>query len=197
MFPTNLSVTLLCKVLARITEKKRSVGDISWNLPRLIEHVDLSSDTLDALRHGLTELAIEGVAWNEKQWPHLASKRQSLLPALAATCVRQIQNGIATPEVMRSTAIALRLAEREYDHTEPAKRLAAALPGLPSDARRLIFEAEDTFLQAHQQQMDSAKRYARLAFRRPGMHLGAADAVWVLASLANRGRSADDRAMML
>lgn len=98
---------------------------------------------------------------------------------------------------MRSTAIALRLAEREYDHTEPAKRFAAALPGLPSDVRRLIFEAEDTFLQAHQQQMDSAKRYARLAFRRPGMHLGAADAVWVLASLADRGRSADDRAMML
>ncbi|WP_202385480.1 NACHT domain-containing protein [Altericroceibacterium endophyticum] len=197
LFPAHLSVKLLCKVLTRITEKKRSVGDISWNLPRLIEHVDLSPDALDALRHGLTELAVEGIAWNEKQWPRLASKRQFLLPALATTCLRQIQNGTTTPEVMRSTAIALRLAEREYDHTEPAKQLEAALPSLPPDARRLMFEAEDTFLQAYQPQTDPFKRYARLAFHRAALHLGAVDAGWVLASLADRGRSADDRAMML
>lgn len=197
LFPTTLSVELLCKTLARTTEKKRSVGDISWNLPRLIEHVDLSPDMLDALRHGLTELSLEGIAWNEKQWPHLASKRQFLLPALAGTCLRQIRNGTTTPDVMRSTAIALRLAEREYDHTEPAKQLATALSDLPPDARRLMFEAEDAFIQAHCPQTDPSKRYARLAFRRPGMHLGTNDADWVLASLADRGRSADDRAMML
>lgn len=197
LFPANLSVELLCKTLTRITEKKRSVGDISWNLPRLIEHVDLSPDGLDALRHGLTELAVEGIAWDEKQWPHLASKRQFILPALAATCLRQIQNGTTTPDVMRSTAIALRLAEREYDHTEHAKQLAAALSGLPPDARRLMFEAEDAFLQAHHPQTDPFKRYARLAFHGAAMHLGAIDAGWVLASLADRGRSADDRAMML
>ena len=197
LFPANLSVALLCKTLARITEKKRSVGDISWNLPRLIEHVDLSPDMLDALRHELTELAVEGIAWNEKQWPHLASKRQFLLPALAATCLRQIQDGTATPDVMRSTAIALRLAEREYDHTEPAKQLSAALSTLPPDARRLMFEAEDAFLQAHHAQTDPFKRYARLVSHGAAMHLGAIDAGWALASLADRGRSADDRAMML
>lgn len=197
LFPAHLSVEHLCKVLTRITEKKRSTGDISWNLPRLIEHVDLSPETLDTLRYGLTELALEGLAWNEKKWPHLASKRQFLLPALAATCLRQIRNGTTPPDVMRSTAIALRLAEREYDHTEPAKQLAAALSDLPADARRLMFEAEDTFLQAYQPQTAPFKRYARLAFHRAAMHLGAVDAGWVLASLADRGRSADDRAMML
>lgn len=197
LFPAQLTVELLCKALARITEKKRSVGDISWNLPRLIEHAALSPDTLDALRHGITELSVEGIAWNEEQWPHLASRRQFLLPALAATCLRQIQNGITTPEVMRSTAIALRLAEREYDHTEPAKKLAAALPGLALDARRLMFEADDAFLQGHYPQTDPFKRYIRLASHRAALHLGAADTGWVLASLADRGRSVDDRTMML
>jgi len=197
LFPVNLSVQLLCKTLARITEKKSSVGDISWNLPRLIEHVILPPDRLDALRDGLTKLAVEGIAWDEKQWPHLASKRQFLLPALAATCLRQIQNGTLTPDVMRSTAIALRLAEREYDHTEPAKQLAAVLPKLPSNARRLMFEAEDAFLQTYHPQTDPAKRYARLAFHGAAMRLGAIDAHWVLASLADPARTAGDRAMML
>ncbi|MBJ6718832.1 ATP-binding protein [Bacillus sp. PR5] len=197
LFPTHLSVELLCKALAQITEKKRSVGDISWNLPRLVEHADLSSDMLNALRHELTQLAVEGIAWNKKYWPHLASKRQFLLPALAATCLRQIQNGVTTPEVMRSTAIALRLTEREYAHTEPAEQLTAALSGLPPGARRLMLEAEDAFLQAHHPLTDPFQRYARLALQGAAMHLGAIDADWVLASLADRRRHADARAMML
>ncbi|XSG81076.1 MAG: hypothetical protein ACPW61_08200 [Methyloligella sp. ZOD6] len=197
LFPAHLSVELLCKTLARTAEKKRSVGDISWKLPRLIEHVDLSPDRLDVLRHGLTELVVEGLAWNEKRWPHLASNRPFLLPALAATCLRQIQNRMTTPNVMRSTAIALRLAEREYDHTEPAKQLSAALHDLLPDARRLMFEVEDEFLQAHHPQTDPFKRYARLAFHGATMHLGAIDADWLLALLADRSRSVDDRAMML
>ncbi|MDW5312962.1 hypothetical protein [Rhizobium sp. PL01] len=197
LFPAHLSVALLCKILARVTEKKRSVGDISWNLPRLIEKADISPQTLDALRHGLTELAVEGIAWNEKKWPHLASKRQFLLPPLAITCLRQLQNGIVTSELMRSTAIALRLAEREYDHSEPAKQLGAALRGLPPDVRCLIFEAEDAFLQSHHHQADAFDRFARVAFHDASIHLGADDKDWVFASLSNRSRTADDRAVML
>lgn len=197
LFPANLSVELLCKALARTTEMKRSVGDISWALSWLIEHGDLPPNMLDELRHGLTELSVEGIAWNEKHWPHLASKRQFLLPALAATCLRQIRKGMITPDVMRSTVIALRLAEREYDHTEPAKQLATALSDLLPDARRLMFDAEDTFLQAHCPQTDPFKRYVRLVYGSPVIHLGTNDADWVLASLANHERSADDRAMML
>jgi hypothetical protein len=197
LFPSHLSVELLCKALGRVTEKKTSVGDISWNLPRLIEHVNLAPNTLDALRHGLTELAVEDIAWDEKHWPHLASKRQFLLPALAATCLLQIQNGITTPEVMRSTVIALRLADHEYDHTEPAKKLIAALAAAPLDARRLAFEANDAFLQRHSPQPDAYKRYARLAFYGTAMRLDVPDAKWVVASLADRDRPADYRAVVL
>lgn len=197
LFPAHLSVGDLCQALNRITEKERSTGDISWNLPRLIAHVKLAPEKLDTLRSGLTELVLEGLAWNDKQWPHLTSKRQFLLPALAATCLRQIRNGMTTPDVMRSTAIALRLAEREYDHTEPAKQLEAALLSLPPDARRFMFEAEDEFLQAYQPQADPFKRYIRLAFDEPAIHLGFVDREWVLATLADRNRSADYRAFML
>lgn len=197
LFPSLPSVEILCKTLGRVTEKKSSVGDISWNLPRLIGRVDLPPDRLDALRHGLTELAVEGIAWNEKEWPHLTSQRQFLLPALAAACLIQIQNGITTPEVMRSTALALLLADDKYGHSESAKQLATVLATAPADARRLVFEADDAFLQMHHPQPDAFKRYARLVFHGAAMHLGSADTKWVVASLADLGRPADERAMLL
>ncbi|MCJ7997028.1 ATP-binding protein [Rhizobium cremeum] len=197
LFPGHLSVQDLRKVLARVTEKRRSVGDISWQFPRLIEHAELPPDQLDALRDGLTELAVEGVVWNQKKWPHLVSKRQFLLPALASTCLRQLQGGVATPEVLNSVAVALRMAEREYDHTEPAKQLAAAIVALPSDTRRLMFEADDKLLQTYSPQSDPGRRYARVAFYGGVMRLDAADTDWILASLADRSRSTDDRAMLL
>ncbi len=197
LFPTHLPVELLCKTLARLTEKKRAVGTISWHLPRLIEHVDLSPNMLDVLRHGLTQLVEEGLTWDEKHWPHLVSRRQFLLPALAATCLRQIQNSITTPEVIRSTMMTLRLSEREYSHTEFVKQLKAELAAMPFAVRRKAFEAEDAFFQELHPQPDAFKRYARLAFHGSAMHLFAADAVWVIALLADRGRPADFRAMML
>lgn len=197
LFPAHLSVERLCKVLARITEEKRFVGGISWNLPRLIEQVDLSPDRFEVLRHGLTELVVEGVALDPAQRPHLVSGRQFLLPALAATCIHLIRNGTISPEVMRSAAIALRLADREYDHTEPAKQLTAVLADLPPDARRLVFEAEDAFLQAHHPQADAFHRFRRLAFHGASMQLGAIDTGWILASLADHGRPAEERAMLL
>ncbi|CCF18055.1 conserved protein of unknown function [Pseudorhizobium banfieldiae] len=197
LFPAHLSIEQLGEVLARISEKKRSVGDISWQFPRLIEHVSLPPYELGALRERVTELALEGVVWDQKKWPNLASKRQYLLPALASICLRQLRNDVTTPELFRSIAVALRLAEREYDHTEPAKQLAAAIASAPPAIRRSIFEADDKLLQAYDSRSDPFDRYARLALYGAVVVLGAADAEWVLEALADRTRSADDRAMML
>ncbi|MGO8180180.1 hypothetical protein [Rhizobium leguminosarum] len=197
LFPDHLSAEQLCKTLARVTEKKRSVGDISWHLPRRIEQVDLSTNRLDALRSGLTELATEGIAYNEKKWPPITSRRQFLLPALVSTCLRQLQAGIATPELMYSIAVALRLVDREYDHSELVKQLMAALRSLPPDARRLMFEADDKLLQTYKQQTDPFKRFAHLAYHGAIIHLVAADAGWLLGSLADRDRPAAERAMVL
>lgn len=41
MFPKPLLVEQLAKVLSRVTESKRAVGDITYTLPRIIEQVEL------------------------------------------------------------------------------------------------------------------------------------------------------------
>lgn len=147
LFPAHLSVEALCKALSRIREGKKSVGGMSWQLPRLIDQHDLDACTLELLRDGLTALAVEGLKRNEKGLPRLKCARPHVLPALAATCVRQLQSGNFVLEVMRSAAISVILTERDHIHADSAKQLASMLPGLPPEARRLLFESADAFIQ--------------------------------------------------
>ncbi len=197
LFPRHLSVEQLCRTLSRVTEKRRTVGEISWYLPRRIEQMTMSLDTFDDLRVGLTALVAEGVVWDEKRWPHLASRRSFLLPALASTCLRQLRAGVTTPQLMTSIALALRLPEREHNNLDPIKQLRVALRDLPAGTRRLVFEADDSLLQAQRPQADAFRRFARLAYHGAVIELVSADAVWILEMLGETGRSEAERAMLL
>ena len=70
LFPQHLSVEQLCKVLTRVGEPKRSVGDLSWVLPKLITEKSFAAENLDKLRAGLTELVLNGAEWDDRKWPH-------------------------------------------------------------------------------------------------------------------------------
>lgn len=195
LFPKHLSVDALCAALSRIKEGKRTIGGLSWQLPRLIDQHDLSPETLESLRYRLTELAIDGLSVSKKGLPRFRSTRPFVLPALAATCVRQIESGVTTPDVMRSMAITALLAERDYNNSESISKLEAVHPSLEKETRRLLFEAADTFYQTHDPDTDASKRYSRIAFQHWALRPDQSDIDWVIASLADRKRSADDRAM--
>lgn len=196
LFPGHMSVEAMGKGLSRVSESKRSVGEITWALPREINEADWDVTTLDLFREKLSELAVEGIAWNQGNWPHLATKRPFLLPALAAVCLRQFQNGITTPKLMRSITIAIRLADHEWDHTEHAKALAAALEAAPSEIRRAAFEASDGFMQHYHPQEEAFERWAQSALHGV-IDLKAEDRAWVLQMLADRSRDPAERAMLL
>src|SRR5262249_42473205 len=85
LFPQHLSVENLCNVLPRVREPKRSVGDLSWVLPKLITEKSFTADNLDELRTGLTELVSNGAEWDERKWPNTRTQRFDLIPALLAT----------------------------------------------------------------------------------------------------------------
>ncbi len=88
LFPKHLSVEQLAKVLHRITESNRAVGDISYTLPRIIEQADLDDATLEELHQRLIALVEDGLNWDEQKWPHLRTSRYFVVPALASTCAR-------------------------------------------------------------------------------------------------------------
>ena len=77
LFPRDLSIDQLCETLGWIKERKRSVGDLSWQLPRLIADARLDPPGLEALRDGLVELLCTGLRWS-KEWPHIVCDRPHL-----------------------------------------------------------------------------------------------------------------------
>ncbi len=195
LFPAHLSVDSLCKTLSRITEGKRSVGGMSWQLPRIIDQHAFDAATLEALRQGLTAQVLEGLKWNEKGWPRLKCRRPHVLPVLAATCIQLLQSGVFAPDVMKSAAITVILTDSDHVHADSPKQLASMLAGLPAEARRRLFEAADMLFEAQKPAKDPIERLARVAFHTDALRLRNSDIDWVIASLADPVRFADERAM--
>lgn len=196
LFPRHMPVDALCAALARVTEAKRTVGDISFNLPRLIASSEVGRDMLDGLRAGLTALVAEGLTWDERSYPHLPTPRPFLTPALIAICLRQLRETAVTREIIWSCVVAIGTAPRRLHHDDGMKALRAALPALLPETRQLVFELEDRFFQSYEPASTPFARYVRLASLTSWTH-DEKDLAWAIAGLADRSRSAEDRAFFL
>lgn len=197
LFPQYLSVEQLCKVLTRVREPSRSVGDLSWLLPKLITEKDISVENLDKLRAGLTELVVAGAEWNSNKWPHTRTKRADLVPALLAVCTRQFSEGIASEALFRSSVRVLRFAKEDHQHDQPAKELRAFLASATPAQREAAFWDDDTFMQALHPQTDAWNRTFHVSHY-GGIRLDPEkDRAWVIRRLSDRTAPLADREMML
>lgn len=196
LFPKHLSVERLCHILARVKEKKRSVGDLSWQLPRLIANAEMDQATLEALRDGLSALASAGLRW-QTEWPHITADRPHLANALAATCVRGLHGGV-TEDWLRASVLAMRLPHREHGNDEVFAQLKSTLAALPADQSAELFWADDALLQSLHPTTNPWKRYAKIVFHDGPTQIDAErDGAWIKTALADVTRPPADRAMLL
>ena len=196
LFPGHLSVAHLRQILSRVTEGARAIGDLSWNLPRVIEHAGLPAHTLDAVRQSLTDLILEQITY-DKQWPRLGTGRAFLLPSLALTCSLQLAAGQATVEILRSSIVAARLTDRHRASGDRCAHMVTLLQALPPETKRLALQIEDEFVQSLEPKEDPFGRYVHLMGYGATIQLGAVDRPFVLEWLADESRPADERAMVL
>ena len=91
LFPRDLSIDQLCRALSWIKEGNRRLGNLNWQLPRLISNAELDPPRLEALRDGLINLLSAGLCW-QNEWPHIVCDRLHLSGALAATSVRGLDD---------------------------------------------------------------------------------------------------------
>ncbi|MCA1440798.1 hypothetical protein I6F07_11360 [Ensifer sp. IC4062] len=196
MFPRDLTVAQLCQALGRLKNPKRSAGDMSWQLPRLIENADLDLSNLEALREGFVQLVSDGLHWRE-QWPHIVSNRAHLSGALAATCVRGLD--VSKNEGwLHASVLALRLHDRESGIDDPQKALRTLLTGLSAEDNARLFWAEDALVRSLHVITDPWKRLAEITFHQRPVELRAdRDLPWIKEALSDTSRSAGDRAMLL
>lgn len=196
LFPKYLSVERFCQILARLNEEKRSVGNLSWQLPRLIANAGINRPTLEALRDGLSALVSDGLKW-QAEWPHITADRPYLANALAAACVLGLRGGV-TGDWLRASVLAMRLPHREHGSDEIFVQLKSALTDLPADLSAQLFWADDALLQSLRPTTDPWKRYAKIVYHEGPTQIDPErDKAWIMAALADVARPTADRAMLL
>ena len=196
LFPRDLSIEQLCQTLSWMKEGKRSVGDLSWQLPRLIANTQLDPTDLEALRDGLVNLLSAGLSWR-REWPHIVCDRPHLSGALAAACVRGLE-GTKTDGWVHASVLALRLHNRKYSNDEAHKALHDRLRNLAADENARLFWAEDSLVQSLHATTGPWSRLAKVTSHDGPVELRVErDLGWVKEALGDTARSENDRAMLL
>lgn len=197
LFPEHLTVAQLVKILPRVQEPKRTIGDLSWQLPRTITEGSLTPAALNELRASLTALVLDGAEWHRDKWPHTRTKRPDLTMPLIAACVRQLRAGEPTPDLLRSSALVLNFIKDENSSEQLIKDLRGLLASASGEHREAAFWAADAFLQALHQDKDAWSRVFYLS-RYGGIRLNPEkDRAWVLRRLGDKTNSVVEREMML
>lgn len=196
LFPKYISVEKLCLALRWIKQEERSVGDLSWQLPRLIAASPLDLPLLEKFRDGLLVLVSEGLKWR-KEWPHITSDRPHLSGALAATCERGLDMS-SDEQWLHAGAIALRLRNRDHGDEEPIKSLRERLSNLNAVDNARLFWIEDALLQSLHEIKDPWRRLAEITIHDGPVQLRPdQDLNWVSEALGDTARDAGERAMLL
>ena len=196
LFPRDLSIEQLYQTLSWLKEGKRSVRDLSWQLPRLIANAELDPADLTALRDGLVKLLSAGLRW-QKEWPHIVCDRPYLSGALAAACVHGLE-GRKTDGWLYASVLTLRLHNREYSNDEAHKALHERLSNLPAAENARLFWAEDCLVQSLNAIAEPWRRLAEVILNDGPVELRAErDLNWIKEALGEVARLGNDRAMLL
>jgi len=197
LFPADLPIPTLGKILARVREGDGTLGSLTYHLPQSIEEMAPDKFDFDALRDLLTALVRWGTHWQPHGHPHMITDRQDLLDALMAVCRRQCDLGVRTAAWVSSTLLALRLNDKRHRDKDRVKVLEAAIADLSSAAREDAFWAEYAFLSAMSEPDDPWLQLYTIN-EQGGLPLTAEkDEAWVLRRLADPNEPLFHRQMML
>ena len=196
LFPKYMSVEQLCWTLRWVKQEKRGVGDLSWQLPRLISGSPLDLPVLEELRDGLVALVSEGLRWR-KEWPHISSDRPHLSRSLAATCERGLDMS-QDEGWLHAGALALRLHHRDHRDDAPIKSLRERLSNLNAEGNARLFWVEDALFQSLSEVKDPWRRLAEITIHDGPVQLRPdRDLTWVSEAIGDTTRDTGERAMLL
>ncbi|CAE6715017.1 hypothetical protein R75777_01306 [Paraburkholderia nemoris] len=196
MFPRDLSIIQFCQTLGRWKKSKRSVDNLAWQLPRLVESAELDPSKLESLRDGLLRLVSDGLRWS-KEWPHIISNRQHLSGTLAAVCVRGLAMS-SKGEWLRASVLALRLHHRESGNDDAYKALRKQLTLLDAEDNASLFWTTDALIQSLHAITDARERLVEVIFHDSPIALDVVrDLPWIKEALCDTARPTADRALLL
>lgn len=185
LFPDHIGGDDLRAVLAALRPSQSSINAITWNWPNDIKEANLTPAGLVVLRNLLHDLVVEGASW-EKNTHRLRSLRGHLIPALAATCLKELQAGVPVQQLVGAAVAAIRLAaDRDYSDGRPVKDLRQALAELAVDDRERVFWEDDALMQALHPHEGSWERFYAIWHKGVISIDQEMDRAWIVAAVAN------------
>jgi hypothetical protein len=191
----SIGVERLCSLLRGVRTSDKGADGFRWYLPQMLQNANLSIDELLLIRDRLTSYIVESSEMTEK-WPHYATERSYLLPALICTCRLLLERNETDVDLIRSSVIALTLS-RDNGTLDGASDLRRLIAEVSSPYRAIAFWSTDQFLRHLGGQLKTIDRYARICIHGPIDVLHEKDYPWVTEALQDHSKSFEDRELML
>lgn len=196
LYPEHVGDAQLLQLLSNVRVESRRGIDYAASVAYVIEKADLSTNRLEALLPGLLALTRSNVEVREDE----LVDREGQLEAstiLRALCIRLLQRGSRSNELIQASVLALRASEAGTGLRKGNTELRALLDALPSDLRRQAFEADLAWIALFKSERDVRYRYLRLVYEGALSYTVERDWQWVVDALSEPEAATESRAVLL
>lgn len=196
LYPEHVSDAQLLQLLVNVRGGSKYSGDYAARIARVIEKAELSTSRLEALLPGLFALTRSNIEERDDQLVD-RNGRLEASPILRALCIRLLEHGAYSDELVQASVLVLRVSETGPGLRKGSTELRTLLDALPSDKRRQVFEAELSFIALFESEQDVRNRLVRLVYDGALSYTRDKDWQWVLDALSEQAAPADRRNVLL
>lgn len=193
LFPKWMTVDQLLAALAWIAETKSTGSELSRNLPRLVEGLDMLQ--LEALRAGLMPLVEQGLRFDTSLHA-VTNDRPHLVHFLAMVTTMLIAAAELKPGAARSAVVAAELARSIRSNEDMPASLFEAMAAAAPPLRAAILAADVALLRELRLERPRLDLFMDLIWR-GALRLTPADDAWLRQILGDKASSPDLRAAAL
>jgi len=197
-YPEHVNEDQLVGLLTNVQAGYRRDDYFASSMARVIEEADLGLDRLEALLPGvlaLTRSLVVVVAADDALGDRKGRLQASYI--LRALCVRLLEHGSNASDVLEAAVLAYRAGDPSSLDDERKRHLAKLLNALPSERRRLVFEADYACTARLERHREPQSMVGRMLFRGPIEYSQDMDQPWILNALADASSDSKHRAVLL
>lgn len=144
-YPAYLTVTQLLGALRGLHYDHNEVGGISRYLPEAIVKAELTRESLEELRHGLTTMVGADCKWEPEAF-RVKTARRDLVGALTQVCELSLRDHVQNAPLAESIALALHLSKGDAYSDDDSPNLRNMLVSAPTPQRAAVFWAQHRLL---------------------------------------------------
>lgn len=196
LYPEHVSEDQLLRLLANIRDETRRDDYFASGFARVIELADVGKGRLEALLPGVLALTRSSMVVADEDFVDRKGRIKASY-ILRALCTRLLKVGSNAPELIEACVLAYRTAGGTSLDEERKSELGRLLNALPTEQRRLVFEAECACISLLDSDCIPQLMFGRLINQGALSFSLDTDHVWILAALSEVSADSARRSILL